>query len=70
MNHEQVQLVDETARQVRHALGNLLVSTGLVVERFDTMSLEKRVKFEQEWNAVYLQAIQDLQAQLLFFDEG
>jgi len=70
MNHEQVQQVDETARQVRHALSNLLVSTGLVVERFDSLPAEKRAKFEQEWRTVYLQAIKDLQAVLPYFDEA
>lgn len=68
MNYEQVQLVDETVRQVRHALSNLLVSTGLVIERFDTLSIEKKAKFEHEWHVVYLQAIQDLQATQVVFD--
>ncbi|MCX6047252.1 MAG: hypothetical protein NT075_19270 [Chloroflexi bacterium] len=69
MNHEQVQLVDETTRQVRHALSNLLISTGLVAEQFDNLALEKRANFEQGWKVVYLQAIQDLEAMLVCFDE-
>lgn len=69
MKHEQVQLIDETTRQVRHTLSNLLISTGLVDEQFDKLSSEKRASFEQGWKVVYLQAIQDLQAMLICFDE-
>jgi len=69
MSLEQIKLVYATAHKAHHALANLLVSGGYVIERFDTLSLEKKASFEQTWHAVYLQTIKDLQEALPSFDE-
>lgn len=70
MNSEKIQLLDKTTHHVYHALGNMLTSTRIVIEEFDTLPFEFKVEIEQSWKAVYLQAIQDLQAMLGYYDES
>ncbi len=65
MSHEQAQMVDETTRRVHHALANIIISTNLVVEEFARLLPGTKANLEQGWKAVYLQAIQDLQATLV-----
>lgn len=68
MSLEQIKLVYATAHKAHHALANLLVSGGYVIERFDTLSLEKKANYEQKWHTIYLQTIKDLQEVLPSFD--
>jgi hypothetical protein len=64
MNYEQVQFIDQTVRQVHHALGNMLITTGLAVQRGGVLSPENQALFLQQWQRLHLQAIQEMQASL------
>ena len=60
MEREQVQILQETIKQVRHALAGILSSMEMVIEEFDTLPLEVKAKFEGHWYETYLKALQDL----------
>jgi hypothetical protein len=64
MSYEQIQLIDKTAKEVRHTLANMLVSTGYALERFDALSPAMKVKSAHHWELLHVKAIQDLQTSL------
>ncbi len=62
MSYEQIQLMDKTAKEVRHTLANLLVTTGVAIEQFGALSPAMKGKFVQQWATLHLKAMHDLQA--------
>jgi hypothetical protein len=61
MDYEQVQFVDAIVRQAHHALGNMLITTGMALQRFGALSPELQVLFFAQWKNLHLKAMQDLQ---------
>jgi hypothetical protein len=70
MDYEQVQFIDQTVRNVHHALGNMLVTTGLAVERDGSLSPASQALFRRQWQRLHVQAIQAMQASLAVLNEN
>jgi hypothetical protein len=70
MDYEQVQFIDQTVRNVHHALGNMLVTTGMAVQRKGAISSENQALFLRQWQRLHVQAIQEMQASLTVLNEN
>ncbi len=70
MEREQVQILHETANQVRHTLAGILSSLELVIDEFDTLSPDFKARFEDTWHKTYLQSIEGLSQSLQCFAQN
>jgi hypothetical protein len=68
MTYEQLQILEEKTRQMHHDFSNALISIGMVREKFDTFSPEKKASYEAEWKTAYIEASASLSTCLDIFD--
>jgi len=69
MNSEQIQQIEATAKHIHQAVANMLVSLSTFKAKFDTLSPEKKLNLQQQWQTVHIEAIQNLCDSLAVFEE-
>ncbi|MFN8491365.1 MAG: hypothetical protein U0350_27455 [Caldilineaceae bacterium] len=60
MNREEVQSMVEQMKRVQHTLAGVILSMGLALEMFDTLSTEEKEHYEQYWQEMQIKTMQDL----------
>lgn len=60
MNREDVQSWVEQMRRIQHSLASVILSMGLALEMFDTLSPEEKEHYEQYWQEMQTKTTQDL----------
>lgn len=68
MNREKVQSMVEQMKRVQHTLAGVILSMGLALEMFDTLSTEEREHYEQYWQEMQMKTMQDLRQLLDSFE--
>src|SRR5690349_9346484 len=64
MNYATVQQLFEQIKYIQHRLAGVLLSLGLTLELFETLSSEEKEHYRQYWCAMQVETLQALQAAL------